>query len=359
MKKLLNDNKIIITLLSVFMVIQPFLDINFLFEDPKLSIFGLTIPTIVRTSFILAVGFIMFIKNKDNKEKKHIFIYFTFLFIYSLIHHEIASSNMNIPNTFKYSIISEAFYVLRMLLPLMIIYITKNSKIKYDNYINVILYSSIIIGIVIIISNTFLILYTSYESDTLTVKASWIDWIFGDISKYKFEELTSKGWFYMANQVSGLMILLLPQCIMDILKKIKISNIIATISLTFAMIILGTRTSAYGWLLVYVSVIAAVFILYKLKYIKKINYKPIIVVSIIFVVFASMLFIAPIKQRKYTKDLKPTIAPQLTEYDDVYEYIEKYYTYYGIPDVYIKELYPYRYDYKFWFIGNFFILFIY
>lgn len=348
MKKILS-NKVITILLICFMIIQPFLDVSFLFENDQLFIFGITIPTIVRTLFITAIGIITFLKSKNKREGIGIIIYFIILIIYSLLHHFVCSSDMNIPDTFKYSMLNEMFYMFRMLLPLIIIYVTKNVKLKYDNYIDVILYSSMIIGIVIIMSNTFLVLYTSYDSNALTIKASWIDWIFGDISKYKFEELTSKGWFYMANQVSGLMLLLLPQCIMDVFKKAKASNIIATIMLTFAMIILGTRTSAYGWLLVYTSIILSVLMLYKLRHIKKINFNSLKISLLIFTIFSLVLLISPIRLRESNKKIKPeVIPPQLTQNEDVYKYIEKYYSYYGIPDAYIKDLYPYQYDYKFW-----------
>ena len=348
MKKIVKDNKIILSLLAVFMLLQPFLDIKFLFEDNRLMIKGITIPTIVRTLFIGIIGLIIFLKSKNKKEKIGIVIYFVVLGIYSVIHNFVCNTNLDIPNTFKYSIITEAFYMIRMALPLILIYITKHSKISKKTFINVILYTSIIIGFVILISNTFLILYTSYSPETTQMKASWLSWIFGGVSKYKFEELTSKGWFFLANQVAGLSILLLPFCVYDLLKKIKLENVVATISLTFSMIILGTRTSAYGFILVYVSLLIAYIFLYKFKFIDTINKKSIIVVSTILIIFTCILLIAPIRTREYTRNLKPRIAPPLTSDMDVYFYIKKYYNYYGIQKVYIEDYYSYKYDYKFW-----------
>ena len=152
MKKVINDNKIIVILLAIFMLLQPFLDMGFLFEDTKLMIKGITIPTIVRTLFIGILGSIIFIKSKNKKEKIGIFIYFIIVLIYSIIHHFVVKESLDIPSTFKYSMVAEAFYVIRMMLPLIIIYITKHSKISKENFINVILYTSIIIGIVIFIT---------------------------------------------------------------------------------------------------------------------------------------------------------------------------------------------------------------
>ena len=234
MKKYLNDNKNIIFLLCLFMTIQPFLDMKILFENPHLSILGITIPTIVRTLFISLIGFLTYQKSDDKKEKKWIIAYFIIIAIYSVCHHFVASRPLDIPDSFRYSIISEAFYIIRMILPLVIMYITKHVKISYEKFINVILYSSITIGLVIVISNTFLISYTSYGTDKVFTQANWLYWIYGDVLKYTFEELTSKGWFYMANQVAGLTLLLLPICINDLLKKVTAKNVTAVISLSLA-----------------------------------------------------------------------------------------------------------------------------
>lgn len=349
MKKYLNNNKNIIFLLCLFMIIQPFLDMKVLFENPHLQIFGITIPTIVRTLFICGIGLLTFLKSNNKKEKKWIIIYFIIVLIYSLIHHVVASRPLEVPPSFKYSIISEAFYVIRMILPLTIIYITKHAKIDYDKFINVILYSSMIIGLVIVISNTLLISYTSYGTDGVYTKANWFIWLIGGVSKYTFEELTSKGWFYMANQIAGLTLLLLPICINDMLKKINVKNVLAVISLTFAMIMLGTRTSAYGWLMAYVALVITPILFYLIKYIKTINFKPINILVLLFVVFLSILLVSPVQKRVYTRDLKPHIpSSDLEITGDIYKYIEDNYVGYGIQDMYIIDLYSYKYDPVFW-----------
>lgn len=349
MKKLIHDNKIIIILLMLFIILQPFLDMKILFEDKNLMIKGITIPTIIRTLFISIIGCILFIRSNNKKEKIGIIIYFLLVVIYTIIHHLVCKRSIDIPSNFTYSFITESFYIIRMLLPLALIYITKHSKISKDSFFDVILYSSMIIGIVIVVSNTFLLLYTSYESEIFTVRASWIDWIFGNISQYKFEELTSKGWFYLANQVAGLSMLLLPFCIYALLKKVRISNLIATISLTFSMIILGTRTSAYGFILVYILLLVSNVLLYKLKFIKEINIKSMVVAIVIFVGFILLLLIAPIRFREQASNRKPAVLPpELTENYDVYDYIKEYYSYYEINEKYIENYYPYTYDYILW-----------
>ena len=349
MKKIMRENTAIVLSLMLFILLQPFLDMKVLFEDSSLMIKGITIPTILRTFFIGIIGSILFLKSKNKKEKIGIIVYFVVVVIYTLIHHIVCKDSLDIPSNFTYSVIAEVSYIIRILLPLALIYITKNSKISKDSFFDVILYSAMVIGIVIVISNTFLILYTSYQSEVFTIKASWIDWIFGNISQYEFEELTSKGWFYLANQVAGLSMLLLPFCIYALLKKVRVSNLIATISLTFSMIILGTRTSAYGFILIYVLLIVSNILLYKLKFVDSINMKATGLAIFIFVGFVALLLISPIRLREQSSDRKPAVLPpELTDKYNVYDYIKEYYSYYEINKNYIEEYYPYTYDYIFW-----------
>lgn len=349
MKNILKDNKKLVFLLCFFMTIQPLLDINVLFEDSRYMLFGITIPTIVRTAFIGIIGLYIIHKNRGAKENKYILLYLLLVCIYSLIHHFVDIGEMEVLDSFKYSLMTELFYMIRMILPMIIIYITKHVKVDYQKYINVILISSIIIGSVIVIGNLLLISYTSYGTDDIYTKASFISWIFSDVSKYTFEELTSKGWFYMANQVAGLTLLLLPLCISDMFKKISIKNVTAVILLTLSMIILGTRTSAYGWILVYISIIIAFYTLCLMKKIKNTSYKPISIIIILAFVFLPLLAVSPIKNRIYTRNLKPNIPiDSAMQGNDVYKYIKEYYPYYEIKKIYIEDLYSYKYDYVFW-----------
>lgn len=347
MKKMITKYKDILFLLCLFMIIQPFLDIKPLFDNPNLSIFGITIPTIVRTLFILFIGLVMFYKNNNRKEKVLICIYLAIICVYTLCHHLIAKDNLDIPINFSYSFMSECFYIIRMLLPLILVYITKSLDLTYDKFINVILYSAIIIGIVIIVGDTLLISYTSYGSTTNITAASWLAWIFGDVTKYSFAELTSKGWFYMANQVSGLALLLLPFCLNDLIKNINRKNILATFTLTFAMILLGTRTSSYGWIIVYGLLVIISILLNVVKLIRKLNYKALNVSMFFLTIFLFLLLVSPVKTREFISDKVPSLDVE-EQVDDVSDFIKLNYPKYGIQKIYIEDLYSYLYDSDFW-----------
>jgi len=55
-KSIIAKNKNMLGILCLFVVVQPFLDILPLFENDNLSLFGFTIPTLVRCLFIGLLG---------------------------------------------------------------------------------------------------------------------------------------------------------------------------------------------------------------------------------------------------------------------------------------------------------------
>ncbi len=357
-EKLLNvykENNKFINIFCLFIIIQPFLDFKPFFENTNFQIFGFTIPTIIRFLFLGLLTIFMLLDLRNKKSYYYIFSYIIILSVYFFIHHKIAIQDMNIPESFSYSLLSEIFYIVRMLLPLIIIFYIKHTKLDYNKFIRTILVSSLIISLVIFIGNTLCISYTSYLSDSGITKINWIFWFTNVPKNYEFAELTSKGWFYMANQVSGLMMVLVPFCAYDMLKRPNKLNIITTFLMIFSMIIIGSRTASYGWLLV--SICLFIVLLY-LRYIKKEKWwtynkvLPLICISVIGII---LLFFAPINTRNFgysigdlsTLDEKPVeINPQ--NIDKVYKYIKNSYTVYGVQERYVEDLYYYKFDPKFW-----------
>lgn len=353
-KNIINDNKNLLGILCLFITIQPIIDMAPLFDNPKYQILGFTIPTLVRCGFIGILALIS-LKYVNKKNYKFLFIYFITLIIYTLFHHQIVSSpSMNVPDNYIYSVTQELFYIIRMILPISIIYFTSVSDISYQKFIKPIILSSAIIGTVIFIGNTFCISYVSYGNEHTTV--NWIHWFIGGISKYTFEELSSKGWFYMANQVSGLAMFLLPFNLYElIMNRTKLSTY-STLVLIISMIMLGTRTAAYGWIAIVIFTIIVYLYLKKIKknpQLEGTNLKRTIIISSIGLIFLS---VSPITGRSYGYELGDidllTKRPQIVDYDDledVYAYIEDSYSIYGVQEVYIQDIYNYKYDPQFWY----------
>lgn len=355
-KSIITRNKNMLGILCLFVIVQPFLDILPLFENENLSLFGFTIPTLVRCLFIGLLGLIL-LKHLEKKNFKFLIGYFILILIYTLFHHRIASDNsLLIPNNYMYSLSSELFYIIRMLLPLAIIQFVKCSKIDEDRFLKTIVIASFLIGLIIFIGNTLCISYVSYGEGF--TKINWIGWFLGKTNNYKFELLTSKGWFYMANQVSGIMVLLFPFCIFALLKKKSILNIITTILLIISMVMVGTRVAAYGWLLIIISYLIAIAIseyVYKNKGVNKSSYSTLIIITIIGLLFLAK---APITTREYGYKLgdlttlkeRPEIDFSSEEsLDKVYTYIEESYEVFGVQKEYVFDKYNYKFDPVFWY----------
>jgi len=356
LKQIIKENSNLLGILCLFIIIQPFIDVLTLFENKNLHLFGLTIPTIIRCVFIGVLGLIS-LKYIKKKYYKFLIIYALLLIAYTLIHHNIAGNNgMVIPDNYKYSLVTELFYIVRMLLPLAIIQFTRSSKISEEKFLKVIVISTAIIGTVIFVGNTFCISYVSYgEGKTIL---NWLKWFFTDLKQYDFNLLTSKGWFYMANQVSGLSMLLLPFCIFATLKKRTFLNFYSTIILLISMIMLGTRVSSYGWILIIACFIIAVTIskyVYNDKRTKTDYYK---VLLILMVVGSLFLIKSPISQREYGYKLgdlttlkeRPAIYKNDPDkLEEVYKYIEESYEVFKIQETYIFDRYHYKQDPEFWY----------
>lgn len=353
-KNFVNDNKNILIILCLFIIIQPFLDILPLFENEKYQIFGFTIPTLVRCLFIGIIT-LLSIKKVEKKRYKYIAIYFCLLTLYFILHNYITgyNSDLKIPDNYRYSITSELFYVIRMLLPISIIYFTSKLDISYKKFINTLLISSAIIGTIIFIGNTFCISYVSYGIGF--TKANWLNWFADTIYDYSFEELTSKGWFYMANQVSGIMVLLLPFNLYELIMNRTKLSIYSSLILIISMIMLGTRTAAYGWLIIVVLTVLGYLLLLKIYKTERLQNKqlsPILIIGLVGIIF---LTVSPINQRSYGYELgdidklekRPEIS--IDNEDKIYEYITKNYSTYGIQKTYIYNIYNYKFDPKFWY----------
>jgi len=263
---------------------------------------------------------------------------------------------MIIPNNYIYSLSSELFYVVRMLLPLSIIQFVKCSKIDENKFLKTIVITSFLIGLIIFVGNTLCISYVSYGEGF--TKVNWIGWFLGKTNDYKFELLTSKGWFYMANQVSGIMVLLFPFCVFALLKKKSILNVFTTILLIISMVMVGTRVAAYGWLLIIICFFIALSIskyVYKNKIVNKDSYSILIVITVIGLIFLSK---APITTREYGYKLgdlttlkeRPEIDFSSEDaMDKVYTYIEESYEVFGVQKGYVFDKYNYKFDPVFWY----------
>lgn len=343
-----KDERFIKKILLIFLVLQPFLDCYLLYTDEVIKFFHFSPTTIIRFLIIGILGILVFF-NRDNKDtRKPILIYGGVILIYTIIH-ILATCNLNIEtfSSFKFSLSEEVFYMARMILPIIIIYMVYNLHVTKEELIKLFLTVTLISSLIIIIMNLFNISLTSYGGNN-QIGGNIFEWFSSNRPNSK--ELASKGWFNSANQISALFMMLLPIVIYSVYDKFSIKRIVILCMCLLSMIMLGTRVSTIGWILVYVVMsFIYLFFCFIIKNIK-FELKPFISIVIIGILFGFLFQYSPLVNTSekidqaaldaYTKD------KQIKEEDMT---VEEYLPFLAINEEFYKQLYPYDEHKEFWY----------
>lgn len=342
--KRIFDQRFIKKILLIFLAIQPVLDCYLLYTDEIIGFFHFSPTTIIRL-LIIGILFVLLFFNKDNKStRKTIYIYGGLLLVYLIIHHFVAAGIDNSGySTFQYSIVTEAFYIIRMLLPLSIIYITYTLKPSKEEVIKLFLAVSAIVSIVIVGSNLIQCSLASYGGGV--IKGNFFDWFLDDsLAK---NELASKGWFNSANQISGLMYILLPMCIYSLFNKFSIPRTIITFLTVLSMIMLGTRVASYGWFLIFIMMF--VFYLFFIFVMKKNSFSIKSFISLISIFVVSLIIMPNGPLVNVSSSYTDEDDKKLTEMkEDENISTKELLGYIGINEIYYEEIYVYEDHEKFW-----------
>ncbi len=356
-------------LLIIFMTIQPLLDIYYLYTDKVIGIFKLSPATIIRMIFLLVLFIIAYVNNKRYNKKQGLIVFIIIYTLYTIFHHINAISfNKELFMYPSYNFIKEIFYIIRMLMPLLMIHISKESNLSEDKVKRIVYITIILFSLTIIITNFLGISLTSYASGNKIIKATFFEWFNNDIyKKYTYELIASKGLFHMANQISATLIALLALELYYFFKeKTTIKKILLLIINIFAMIMIGTRVASIGWLIVSILMLIE-YTYFCIKKELKFEISKIVLISIICVGFGILLPYSPVLNRTYAHDVEDkvneTIKKQsiterkelclntITEIEcklDKIKYIERYYKMYKFDKTYIINNYNFHEDTDFW-----------
>ena len=356
-----NIKKFLVVLFMLFMIMQPILDIFYLYKDSVIEIFKFSPSTIIRMIIMSILFITSFFCFKGKKKYKYLIIFSVVFIIYALFHNYNSTIFTYKNGNYTYSTLKEMFYLIRMLMPLLLIFITTEKKLTEKQIKTIIISTSLIFSIIMIVTNILGIAITSYNFGNKIIKASILDWFTpGIYGKYGYDYIASKGIFHMANQISATFIILLPLNIYFYLKEKKHFNIITIFLLIISMLMLGTRVASFGW----IAIIIVMLIMY--IYFKKVNIKKIILLVIITLINLIILYFAPVMNRTYItdnkekeftatkediKDLKKFINTSNNENltnEEKIKYISNIYKKFGVDKTYILKLYPYKGDPDFW-----------
>ena len=363
-----------------FMIAQPVFDIFWLYSDNLIAIFKFSPSTIIRMLIMMILIITSFIWFKDKKKYKALIIGIVVYTIYAIFHH-INSLNFYVPygNFGNYSFLKEMFYLVRMIMPLLIVFITYEKKLSLKYFKIIVVAVALIFSVTMVLSNLLGFALASYGGGTQPIKATFFEWFLSSTyDKYQYLEVASKGIFHMANQVSGVLVCLLPILIYIYFNKANFLHTITVALTILSMIMLGTRVASIGWILI---CIAMIFVYLFFVYFKKemvINKKALVILVVMMAIFASILPYSPVMNRTYINDNSKQVEDELSatnskkslekfkkyiaekEKEDLTEkekkalkkekvkFVKNSYNTFGVDRSYIEIIYPYTEDPDFW-----------
>ena len=358
------------------MIAQPILDIYYLYLDSVIDIFKFSPSTILRMIVMGMLFITSFFWFKNKKKYKYSIIFGIIFIVYSFLHHYNSLLFHSEYGNYTYSTIKELFYLIRMLMPLLLIFITNEKKLKFKQISIIIVSVSLIFSIIMLVTNIFEVAITSYNFGNKIIKANIFDWFKNGIyQKYGYEYIASKGIFHMANQISATFLILLPLNIYIYFKDKKNLNLITIFLLIISMLMLGTRVASYGWLAI-IFVMTIMYIFFEKIYLKNnLNIKKILLLTLVLLINLVILKFSPVMNRVYitddgeSKSIKEEDLNELKSFiskmdekeksadskkeleklrKEKIEYAKDKYELFQVDGTFIVDLYPYDGDVDFW-----------
>ena len=340
--------------LMIFIMIQPLLDCYQLYTDEIRSIFGFSPTTILRAVFVGIFMIYAIFKTKYNKKYLWFIPYFVLLLGYLIGHFSnTAKFNYSIGSQLWFSWSTELYYFARMSIPLLMIYLTYHSDIKTENFRKALIVASLIFAFEIIITNVLKVSLTSYGGNKV-IKDNIFGWFTNN--NYWFKDLASKGFFNMANQISGILCMLFTINLYFSIKYARIIHLVTSTSLALAMIMIGTRIGTYGWVLITAAIFVG-WIFFAIIHKNKIgiSWKKCIVFVLVSGLLIGLTMQSPLVAKRKTfaqltkkaerAQKRNKVASKKSSLKTKLNAIHKKYT---IPLGYLTTYYPYVNDKEFW-----------
>ncbi len=357
----INITKILEYVLIFFLIIQPIFD---------LKIFYNSISTLIRVVIIFILFAFYFALDK-NKHKYLFCLYFLVLFAYILFHHINALNFKSlVPGNFCYSLGKELLYFIKMVSPFLLIYVIYNSKLSTENLLKIVKTIVLFMGLTIIVSNLFLFSYSSYNDEI--IKANFISW-FGNSNNYTYQELSSKGLFEYANQISAVLLMFLPFCILSFIQKKSIINFLTIVINMLSLFLLGTKVAVFGVFIVFLYTIFVYLFGIKDFKIKRFSFYLLLLAILIYgLILPKNPTFMRINETKAIKASSDSVVTQNSDDNSDLSietnidtnnsnslavippelsnilYVEQAYEEKEIKEYFIKHSYPYIYDTEFW-----------
>ncbi len=384
-------SRIINVILVIFLIVQPLCDIYMGVIGEDLDVLGISIVTFLRTittvSLVVVVGISQIIYKHKLKWLYTLLGYLALVGIYATFHHyNIVNSGGYYITNGLYNFATELMYVLRLVVPIILMYIVVITKPKKERIEKAILVAVAIISLIIIITNIFKISYASYSPTNAFIEYNIFEWFKYD--ELLYSETLSKGYFVSANQIGALLVVLLPITLLYSLKYNKLLVYIVALLQVIAMVLVGTRVATYGYVLCILAMLLGYIVISIIRK-NKIHFERVLAVLVILVLGLLIYKHSPsnsrtfaaangdmyvelsedemtaneyitieayneivsdeAKMREYLKAKKnKNITIDELIYRTMCKYVETNYRQHAIAKKYVMNIYPYTEDPEFW-----------
>ena len=260
------NNKKTATLIYIFLILQPFLDL-FTSLMVRYTTFPITIGMLLRGLFLLFC-IILFVKSKSIHKRKSI-IYLTFLSLFCILYF-ITKTDIFTIEFLKTEIIYMFKYLYFPIITICLINVYDELELDKDKLFKIFTINAITYAVLILIPEI-----------TKTSFASYIGSNKGTV-----------GWFYAANEIGAITVALLPYVYYTLFARMPVfKTSIIFIIIILADVLLGTKTSFIGMLIT-----ELLYLLYNLfNYKKNRGYGLIVSIMIVIISFCIIPQIPAIK----------------------------------------------------------------
>lgn len=350
--------KIYFYLLLILVTIQPILDIRWLNDGTIPEIMGFSVPTLIRIMMIMMLAVLSFAVIKFNKKYLFLVGYVLLIGLFFIGHHYNCMHFQSlVPGNFNYNFLAEFLYIVRMCIPISVIYFTYNSKMKKSTFEKCIIIVALIMSLIVLLTNILKVGYGSYTSERIL--GNIFDW-FTHPNDFTSNQLASKGWFYSSIS-STVMVLIYPYLIYMFCIKKNIQTFLITLLHGIALFTFGTKATAFS--VVIVAVIMALIYLFvsivkhDIKISKAVCFGMLIILATSFIF---LKFSPSTMKMEFDKDYSEAIDEEEKEQEEQYElskenheeiirFFDENYKYVSIKEEFLMECYPYKCDPEFWY----------
>ena len=365
MKDKMSKENILLKILTIFVLLQPFLDTYILFDESFAGVIGFSPSTLIRYLFIMILSILFIFTIKAKKKYIYYLVYGLMVIVYVILHHYYCLNMTTLfPDNFNYSIMQEVEYVIRLTVPLVLIIIASSLKINKKLFINFCLSLSFIISFIIVITNLLKISIGAYY--TQIVHYNIFDWFNGIHNSVNFMYTATRGFFNYANLISSLLFGLTIYILYLVISECNFKNSICLVLNFFAMFMLGTKVATLGVLICLISMVLCYLFFVIIKK-ERFILKPLVIIVVLIGLWFVIYPYSPCYNRlngnnndnnnnseimedgkfnKFMLTLNSLDEQNKISYSKAF--ISDNYKYFGIRKDYMFKKYSYEYDPLFW-----------